>query len=47
MKNIVFTKNIHVRKTPAALEYKLYMQNFIDTPSDTLPLVYGISLMIG
>ena len=46
MKNIVFTNNIHVRQTPAALEYKLYTQNFLDTASDTQPLVYGISLMI-
>ena len=42
MKNIiVFTKNILTRQNSASVEYKVYIQNFIETPSDTLPLVYG------
>ena len=42
MKNIiVFTKNMLTRQNSASVEYKVYIQNFIETPSDTLPLVYG------
>ena len=42
MKNIiVFPKNIVTRQNSASVEYKVYIQNFIETSSDTLPLVYG------
>ena len=41
MKNIiVFPKNILTRQNSASVEYNVYIQNFIETPSDTLPLVY-------
>ena len=41
MKNIIaFPKNILTRQNSASVEYNVYIQNFIETPSDTLPLVY-------
>ena len=43
---IVFKNNILRRQNSASVEYKLYIKNFTQTPSDTLPLVYGMSLMI-